>query len=75
MNLPQTEQYFQKKEAALGILAEKETFAMIYSLIEQVRELRQQNDKLTILNRHYYNHFYNGNIDKMVEDFKYLMGE
>jgi hypothetical protein len=75
MNLQQTERYFQKKEAALGILAEKETFNMIYSLIEQVRELREQNDKLTILNRHYYNHFYNGNIDKMVEDFKYLMGE
>jgi hypothetical protein len=75
MNLQQTEHYFQEKEAALGILAEKETFAMIYSLIKQVRELREQNDKLTILNRHYYNHFYNGNIDKMAEDFKYLMGE
>jgi hypothetical protein len=75
VNLQQTKHYFQKKEAALGILAEKETFVMIYSLIEQVRELREQNDKLTILNRHYYNHFYNGNIDKMVEDFKYLMGE
>jgi hypothetical protein len=75
MNLQQTKRYFQEKEAALGSLAEKETFAMIYSLIEQVRELREQNDKLTILNRHYYNHFYNGNIDKMVEDFKYLMGE
>lgn len=74
MNLQQVEQYFQQKEASLGTLAEEESFAMIYSLIEQVRELRKENDKLTYLNRHYYHTFYNGDIQKMEADFNYLFG-
>lgn len=73
MNLQQVEQYFQNEQKLMANFADEHSFNMIYSLIEQVRQLREQNDKLTILNRHYYNHFYNGNLDKMIEDFKYLM--
>ncbi|MBT2727868.1 hypothetical protein J7E63_13055 [Bacillus sp. ISL-75] len=73
MKLSDIENHFIQQQKLLGNLADSEQFLMIFSLIEQVRELREQNDKLTVLNRHYYNHFYNGNIGKMVEDFKYLM--
>lgn len=73
MNLTETENHFRQLEKLLGNLADEQSFLMIYSLIEQVRQLREQNDKLTVLNRHYYNKFYNGDIDKMVQDFKYLM--
>jgi hypothetical protein len=73
MKLTQIENHFRQQQKLLGNLADEQSFLMIYSLIEQVRQLRAENDKLTLLNRHYYNHFYNGNIDKMVQDFKYLM--
>jgi hypothetical protein len=75
LNLQQVKQYFQQKESSLGALAEEESFAMIYSLIEQVRQLRKENDKLSLLNRHYYHKFYPGDIEKMEADFKYLLGE
>jgi hypothetical protein len=73
MNLNQMETYFQNKQKLLGNLADEQDFNLIYSLIEQIRQLREQNDRLTVLNRHYYHTFYNGNIDKMIADFKYLM--
>jgi regulator of replication initiation timing len=75
LNLTKLEHHFQQLQAQLGALADDQTFSMIYSLIEQNRQLRTENDKLTVLNRHYYHHFYNGNIDKMIADFQYLMGE
>lgn len=75
MKLDSIENHFRQKKELLKNLGDDQEFNMIFSLIEQVRELREQNDKLTVLNRHYYNTFYNGNIDKMVEDFKYLMEE
>ena len=67
------ELHFKKQQEFLGNLADDESFNMIFTLIEQVRQLRTENEKLATLNRHYYHHFYNGNIDKMIEDFKYLM--
>jgi hypothetical protein len=73
MNLNQIENHFKAKQNLLGNLADDKEFDMIYSLFEQIHQLREQNDRLTVLNRHYYHHFYNGNIDKMVQDFKYLM--
>jgi hypothetical protein len=73
MNLNQIENHFKAKQQLFGNLADEQDFNLIYSLIEQIYQLREQNDRLTVLNRHYYHTFYNGNIDKMVQDFKYLM--
>jgi hypothetical protein len=73
LKLTDIENHFRQQEKLLGNLADEQSFFLIYSLIEQVRQLREENDKLTLLNRHYYQHFYNGNIDKMVQDFRYLM--
>jgi hypothetical protein len=75
MNLTNIENQFKQQQQLLGNLADEETFTIIFSLITQVRQLREENEKLATLNRHYYQHFYNGNIDKMIQDFKYLMGE
>lgn len=75
MNLNIIEAHFQQQQKILGNLAEEESFNMIYSLVEQVRQLREENDKLCFLNRHYYNKFYNGDVLKMEADFKYLLGE
>jgi hypothetical protein len=73
MKLTDIENHFRQQQQLFGNLADEQSFLMIYSLIEQVRQLREENDKLTVLNRHYYNKFYNGDIDKMVQDFRYLM--
>ncbi|MGF6951909.1 hypothetical protein QF028_004414 [Neobacillus sp. B4I6] len=72
MNLQQVEQYFQQQEALMGNLADTESFALIYGLIEKVREQNETIDRVTALNRHYYFKFYNGDIAKMQADFKYL---
>ena len=73
MKLTEIENHFKQQHQLLGNLADEQSFLMIYSLIEQVRQLREQVDKLTHLNRHYYHTFYNGDFDKMEQDFKYLM--
>jgi hypothetical protein len=72
MRIDSIEKYFRQQEKVFGAY-DPESFKMIFSLIEMNRQLREENDKLTALNRHYYHTFYNGNIDKMVQDFKYLM--
>jgi hypothetical protein len=72
LNLQQIETHFRNKEKLLGTLADTQDFNLIYSLITQVRQLREENDRLTLLNRHYYHTFYPGNIEKMEQDFKYL---
>jgi hypothetical protein len=73
VNLEQMEKYFLQKKSLLKNLGDDIEFKMIFSVIKYAQQLQEENDKLTVLNRHYYHHFYNGNIDKMVQDFKYLM--
>jgi hypothetical protein len=73
LNLSKVEQYFQNEQKLMGNFADEHSFNMIYSLIEQVRQLRKENDKLCLLNRHYYNKFYPGDIEKMEADFNYLL--
>jgi hypothetical protein len=73
MNLNELETCFRNKQKLLSNLADDKEFDLIFSLIERNKRLIEENDKLATLNRHYYHHFYNGNIDKMVQDFKYLM--
>jgi hypothetical protein len=69
MNVTNIETHFRQKQELLKNLGDEQEFNMVFWLIDHVKELREQNDRLTVLNRHYYQHFYNGNIDKMVEDF------
>lgn len=75
MNLDNTENYFLQQQKLMANFADEHSFNMIYSLIEQVRQLRKENDKLCLLNRHYYHAFYPGDIEKMEADFKFLLGE
>ncbi|MDF2854255.1 MAG: hypothetical protein K0Q87_106 [Neobacillus sp.] len=67
------EKHFLQKQELLKNLGDDMEFKMIFSVIRYAQQLQEENDKLTVLNRHYYNKFYNGDIDKMVQDFKYLM--
>jgi hypothetical protein len=73
MKLTHIENHFRQQQQLLGNLADEESFHIIFTLIEEVRQLSAANKKLTSLNRHYYHHFFNGDITKMESTFKYLM--
>jgi hypothetical protein len=75
MKLTHIENHFLQQQQLLGNLADEESFHIIFTLIEEVRQLSAANNKLTSLNRHYLHHFYNGEVNKMLADFKYLVGE
>ena len=45
---------------------------LVMELLNEIERLRQENDRLTALNRHYLNHFYDGEVLKMLEDFNYI---
>lgn len=45
---------------------------LILELLAEIEKLKQENDRLTALNRHYFFKFYNGDITKMQADFKYI---
>lgn len=74
MNLDTIENHFRNQQAFLGNLADTESFTMIFSLIDQVKKYEADIDRLTSLNRHYFHRFYNGSIEKMQADFKYIDG-
>jgi hypothetical protein len=69
------ENHFKQQQQLFGNLADTESFTLIFSLIDKARRLETENDKLAALNRHYFFKFYDGSIEKMAADFKYLMGE
>lgn len=73
MKLEDTEAYFRQKIDLLGDLAEPVEVAMLLGLIEYVKRLSKENEKLTALNRHYLHHFYGGSVEKFRKDFGYLM--
>lgn len=75
MKLADIETHFLQQQKILGNLADPEQFQMVFYLIDKVKRLEAENDKLTSLNRHYFFKFYDGSIDKMIQDNKYLMGE
>ena len=75
MDLNKIEKHFQQQQALLGNLADTDSFDMIFTLIEQVRKLRAENEKLAGLNRHYFFKFYDGSIEKMMKDNAYLLGD
>lgn len=72
MELNHIEEYFKQQEKLMGNLADEDAFAIIFDLIDTVRLLESQTDRLCALNRHYLNHFYGGSVLKMQEDFKYI---
>ena len=72
MNLTTIENHFLQQQKLLGNLADEESLQMIFDLIDTVRLLDQQADRLTSLNRHYLFRFYGGDVLKMQEDFGYL---
>jgi hypothetical protein len=73
MNLTHIENLFRQQQQLLGNLADEESFHIIFTLIEEVRQLSAANNKLTSLNRHYFFKFYDGSIDKMLKDNDYLI--
>jgi hypothetical protein len=73
MNLTHIENLFRQQQQQLGNLADQESFHIIFTLIEEVRQLSEANQKLTMLNRHYLHFFYNGEVNKMLADFNYLV--
>ena len=74
MKLDEVESYFQELQENVGFNNDEETFGLVFGLINKIREMDEEMDKLTALNRHYLFFFYEGNITKMMEDFKYLEG-
>lgn len=72
-DLSYLERFFAKQKEILGNLADKEQFEAISELFTEIHRLKEENSKLTELNRHYFHHFFDGKIDKMKETFKYLM--
>jgi hypothetical protein len=73
MKLTHIENHFRQQQQQLGNLADQESFHIIFTLIEEVRQLSAANKKLTALNRHYFFKFYDGSIDKMLKDNEYLV--
>jgi hypothetical protein len=75
MKLDIIENHFRQQEQLFGNLADAESFTMIFALIDKARKLEAENDKLAALNRHYFFKFYDGNIEKMMKDNSYLLGD
>jgi hypothetical protein len=75
MKVTNIENHFLQKQELLKNLGDDQEFNMVFWLIDHVKELRNEIDKLTVLNRHYYHTFYSGNLEKMEQDFKYLMDQ
>lgn len=73
-NLDNIENHFKQQQELLGNLADTESFTMIFSLIDKVRRLEDESDRLCALNRHYFHRFYDGSIEKMQADFNYIDG-
>ena len=44
----------------------------ITEMQQTIKELLEENDRLTVLNRHYLFKFFDGDVLKMQEDFSYL---
>lgn len=64
------EQYFNLQ---YQFLADKESFDLVNELIAEIRRQDEALDRALAFNRHYYHHFFNGDIDKMRETFAYLI--
>jgi hypothetical protein len=71
-NLTEIEAYFKRKIEILGDLAEPIEVEMMMDLLNQVKQLEAENEKLAALNRHYFFKFYGGNIEAMKQDCSYL---
>jgi hypothetical protein len=71
-DLNEIEDHFRGKQELLGNLADPEEFEMVFKLIDQVKRLEEDIDRLTMLNRHYFFRFYKGDIEAMKRDCSYL---
>jgi hypothetical protein len=74
-NFEEIEAYFKRKIKLLGDLAEPIEVEMIMHLLDQVKSLEAENEKLAALNRHYFFKFYGGNLEVMKKDCSYLFNQ
>ena len=59
----------------MAIKREDNKNELVLELLAEIERLQTELDRVTALNRHYLNFFYNGEVLKFQADFNYIQGD